>query len=70
MRIHNLYVDSAGESHFRDIEVELREDGLGGMMSKRQAAPSMMRSWASGSVAAPAITFSMAAWGRKSSVPG
>lgn len=22
MRIHNLYVDEAGESHFRDIEVE------------------------------------------------
>jgi hypothetical protein len=38
MRIHNLYADANGESHFRDIEVELKEDGLGGMMSKRVAA--------------------------------
>ena len=23
MRIHNIYVDAAGETHWRDIEVEL-----------------------------------------------
>jgi hypothetical protein len=38
MRIHNLYVDSAGESHFRDIEVTWVEDSLGGRMSERQPA--------------------------------
>ena len=26
MRIHNLYVDDAGETHFRDIEVEWVEE--------------------------------------------
>jgi hypothetical protein len=38
MRIHNLYEDSAGESHFRDIEVEWKQDTLGGKMSKRHPA--------------------------------
>ena len=33
MRIHNLYVDDAGETHFRDIEVEWVKDGPGGKMS-------------------------------------
>ncbi len=27
MRIHNLYVDDDGETHFRDIEVEWVEEG-------------------------------------------
>jgi len=27
MRIHNLYVDGNGETHFRDIEVEWIEEG-------------------------------------------
>jgi len=26
MRIHNLYTDAKGESHFRDIEVEWAEE--------------------------------------------
>jgi hypothetical protein len=38
MRIHNLYVDQAGESHFRDIEVEWASEGLGGRMSARMPA--------------------------------
>ena len=33
MRIHNLYVDDDGETHFRDIEVEWTKDGPGGRMS-------------------------------------
>src|SRR5262252_1275105 len=35
MRIHNLYEDAAGESHFRDIEVEWKQEGPGGKMSAR-----------------------------------
>ena len=27
MRIHNIYVDAQGETHFRDIEVEWVEEG-------------------------------------------
>jgi hypothetical protein len=42
MRIHNLYVDNAGESHFRDIEVSWEEDALGGRMSKRQSATGIL----------------------------
>jgi hypothetical protein len=38
MRIHNLYVDDKGQSHFRDIEVEWSEEGRGGKMSKRLPA--------------------------------
>jgi hypothetical protein len=38
MRIHNLYVDEKGETHFRDIEVEWVEEGPAGKLSKRQAA--------------------------------
>jgi hypothetical protein len=38
MRIHNLYVDADGESHFRDIEVEWIHDGPGGKMSTRHPA--------------------------------
>jgi hypothetical protein len=33
MRIHNLYADEHGESHFRDIEVDWAEETLGGMIS-------------------------------------
>ncbi len=33
MRIHNLYVDDAGETHFRNIEVEWVKEGPGGKMS-------------------------------------
>jgi hypothetical protein len=35
MRIHNLYVDAKGETHFRDIEVEWVEERPGGKLSKR-----------------------------------
>ena len=33
MRIHNLYVDEKGETHFREIEVEWKNEGPGGKTS-------------------------------------
>ncbi len=33
MRIHNLYVDDAGETHFRDIEIEWVKEEPGGKLS-------------------------------------
>jgi hypothetical protein len=38
MRIHNLYADADGESHFRDIEVEWVHDLPGGKLSERRPA--------------------------------
>src|SRR5207244_10073077 len=38
MRIHNLYTDANGESHFRDVEVEWVEQRRGSKMSKRLPA--------------------------------
>ena len=38
MRIHNLYVDAKGETHFRDIEIEWVETQPGGRLSKRLPA--------------------------------
>jgi len=38
MRIHNLYEDENGESHFRDIEVEWTEQTIGGPASSREPA--------------------------------
>ncbi len=38
MRIHNLYEDERGISHWRDIEVEWAETTPGGRLSKRQKA--------------------------------
>lgn len=35
MRIHNLYVDDKGESHFRDVEIEYVESGRAGRLSSR-----------------------------------
>ena len=35
MKIHNLYVDKNGESHFRDVEVEYAESSRAGRLSKR-----------------------------------
>jgi hypothetical protein len=35
MRIHNLYVDETGASHFRDIEIEWAQVSPGGKLSKR-----------------------------------
>src|SRR5438094_10636460 len=38
MRIHNLYTDDKGESHFRDIEVEWIEERRGSKLSKKLPA--------------------------------
>ena len=38
MRIHNLYTDAKGESHFRDIEIEWAEERRGSKLSKRLPA--------------------------------
>jgi hypothetical protein len=38
MRIHNLYVDAQGETHFRDIEVEWIEENRAGKLSRRLPA--------------------------------
>lgn len=38
MRIHNLYTDAQGQSHFRDIEVEWAEERRGSKLSKRLPA--------------------------------
>jgi hypothetical protein len=38
MRVHNLYVDAQGETHFRDIEIEWAEEGPAGKLSKRLPA--------------------------------
>ena len=35
MRIHNLYTDANGESHFRDIEIEWVEERRGSKLSRR-----------------------------------
>jgi len=38
MRIHNLYTDANGQSHFRDIEVDWVEETRSGKLSKRLPA--------------------------------
>ena len=38
MRIHHLYTDASGQSHFRDIEVEWVEERRGSKLSKRLQA--------------------------------
>jgi hypothetical protein len=38
MRIHNLYVDAKGETHFRDIDVEWVEENAAGKLSRRLPA--------------------------------
>ena len=38
MRIHNLYTDAKGESHFRDIEIDWAEETRAGKLSKRLPA--------------------------------
>ncbi|MBI4247579.1 MAG: hypothetical protein HY614_10390 [Candidatus Rokubacteria bacterium] len=35
MRIHNLYTDASGQSHFRDLEVEWVEERRGSKLSQR-----------------------------------
>jgi hypothetical protein len=42
VRIHNLYVDDQGETHFRDIEVEWVTEGPGGKMSALIPATGIM----------------------------
>jgi|SRR4030095_8613175 quercetin dioxygenase-like cupin family protein len=43
MRLHNLYADADGESHFRDIEIELSETMFGvGLLSKPQPVSTVM----------------------------
>ena len=37
MRIHNLYTDAKGESHFRDIEVEWVEERRGSLSAQLAA---------------------------------
>ena len=38
MRIHNLYTDANGESHFRDIEIDWVEERRGSKLSRRLPA--------------------------------
>jgi hypothetical protein len=38
MRIHNLYADEAGVSHFRDIDIEWAHESPGGKLSRRLPA--------------------------------
>lgn len=38
MKIHNLYTDEKGESHFRDVEIEWVEERRGSKLSKRLPA--------------------------------
>jgi hypothetical protein len=38
MRIHNIYVDDAGQTHWRDVEVEWAEETATGKLSKRLPA--------------------------------
>jgi hypothetical protein len=38
MRIHNIYVDEAGETHWRDVEVQWAEQNSSGKLSARLPA--------------------------------
>ena len=38
MRVHNLYADANGHSHWRDVEIEWVEQTPGGKLSKRLPA--------------------------------
>ena len=38
MRIHNIYSDEDGETHFRDIDIEMSQVGPDGTTSKRLPA--------------------------------
>ena len=42
MRVHNLYSDADGHSHFRDLEIELSEPRLSGLLSKPQAVSTLI----------------------------
>ncbi len=38
MRIHNIYADANGETHFRDVEIEWAEEVRGSRLSRRLPA--------------------------------
>ena len=38
MKIHRLWVDDKGESHFKDVEIEYTESGPAGKLSPRMPA--------------------------------
>jgi len=38
MKVHNIYADADGETHFRDVDVAWAHEGLGGRMSERLPA--------------------------------
>jgi quercetin dioxygenase-like cupin family protein len=42
MRVHNLHCNADGESHFRDVEIELSEPRLSGLLSKPQPVSTLM----------------------------
>ena len=42
MHVHNLYCDAKGESHFRDIEIELSESRVSGLLSKPQPVSNLI----------------------------
>lgn len=42
MRIHHLYTDEHGESHFRDIEIEWETERRGSKLSKRYPAKAVI----------------------------
>ena len=42
MRVHNIYADADGETHFRDIEIAWAHEGLGGRMSERLPATGLV----------------------------
>ena len=42
MKIHNLYTDEKGESHFRDIEIDWAEERRGSKLSKKLPAPGII----------------------------
>src|SRR5437763_16288734 len=42
MRIHNLYTDSSGQSHFRNFEVEWVAETRSGKLSKRLPATAII----------------------------
>jgi hypothetical protein len=42
VKIHNLYVDDQGQSHFRDLEIEYVESGPGGRLSRRLPATGIL----------------------------
>jgi hypothetical protein len=43
MRIHNLYADENGETHFRDIDIEMTEYGPDGSTGRYGRMPALSR---------------------------